>query len=379
MWTRRIPGQRSYARGGPTSPRPRSPVPTSTASYPEQRAPWRGLGSGRDLGRASVEREWGGVASLGHPSTPEVLAWPFANLPCRNGDSGTVGPRRTATGSAVTLMIPRTPCISGSYPGWPRSGPRAVRADRAVHEPLVHRSERRRTPKPRRAAVPGRRLWMNTSARSASDRAPRVRVVARSSASERLPGVCGLEEHARRLRSRRPPGACLVAAARVLHLDHVRAERTEDLRAVRPGERRRDVENADAGERPEVTGQSSRLRPGRCRRLDGVDQWLIDVVSGSPWTYLADLRGRGARRVLPRSLPSESVLITAGVVCAQGDLRLEIVILPPARSVRSRATTRRTSSAASSAGPSCTVPSRREGKHALDWAREDARPSTGCT
>jgi hypothetical protein len=58
-----------------------------------------------------------------------------------------------------------------------------------------------------------------------------------------LPGVCR-EEH------RGTPLTCLVTA-RPFHLDDVRAERREQLRARRSRERRREVDDADALERPE--------------------------------------------------------------------------------------------------------------------------------
>ena len=57
-----------------------------------------------------------------------------------------------------------------------------------------------------------------------------------------------------------------------------------------------------------------------------MDQWLIDVVSGSPWTYALIFAVAMVDAFFP-IVPSESVLITAGVVCAQGDLQLGPVIL----------------------------------------------------
>jgi hypothetical protein len=71
------------------------------------------------------------------------------------------------------------------------------------------------------------------------------------------------EEHrADAVDERRAPRARLVAAVRPLDLDDVRAERAEDLRAVRPRERRRDVEHPQAGERQEAhVDQSCAGRP----------------------------------------------------------------------------------------------------------------------
>ena len=71
---------------------------------------------------------------------------------------------------------------------------------------------------------------------------------------------------------RRPPLPRLVARVRALDLDDVGPERGEDLRAVRPCERRREVEDADAFEREEahamiVWSERSGLL---CHRLHGL-------------------------------------------------------------------------------------------------------------
>jgi membrane protein DedA with SNARE-associated domain len=52
---------------------------------------------------------------------------------------------------------------------------------------------------------------------------------------------------------------------------------------------------------------------------------LLDFVSGSPWTYAAVLGIAAGDAVLP-ILPSETAVITAGVVASSGDLILPLVI-----------------------------------------------------
>jgi membrane protein DedA with SNARE-associated domain len=52
---------------------------------------------------------------------------------------------------------------------------------------------------------------------------------------------------------------------------------------------------------------------------------LVNLVSGSPWTYVAVLGIAAGDAVLPL-LPSETVVITAGVVASSGDLILALVL-----------------------------------------------------
>jgi hypothetical protein len=73
--------------------------------------------------------------------------------------------------------------------------------------------------------------------------APRRREVEPERALAR---VRGEEEHAPAGRELRPPGPRLVASSRMLHLDDVRSERADDLRAVRAGERGAHVDHPDA-------------------------------------------------------------------------------------------------------------------------------------
>ena len=55
-------------------------------------------------------------------------------------------------------------------------------------------------------------------------------------------------------------------------------------------------------------------------------QSLVDLVSGSPWTYAAIFAIAAGDAILPL-LPSETVVITAGVIAASGDLMLFFVIV----------------------------------------------------
>jgi membrane-associated protein len=66
------------------------------------------------------------------------------------------------------------------------------------------------------------------------------------------------------------------------------------------------------------------------RRYRGfVDQWLLDFVSGSPWTYAVLFAVAFLDALLP-VVPSETAVITAGVVAAQSDLHIAIVLLAAA-------------------------------------------------
>jgi membrane protein DedA with SNARE-associated domain len=56
-----------------------------------------------------------------------------------------------------------------------------------------------------------------------------------------------------------------------------------------------------------------------------VDQWLLDFISGSPWTYGVVLALALLDAVFP-VVPSETAVIAAGVVAAQGDLNIGIVL-----------------------------------------------------
>jgi membrane-associated protein len=59
--------------------------------------------------------------------------------------------------------------------------------------------------------------------------------------------------------------------------------------------------------------------------VGGVDHWLLEFVSGSPWTYGLVLSLALLDAILP-VVPSETAVITAGVVAAQGDLSIGVVL-----------------------------------------------------
>jgi membrane-associated protein len=60
-----------------------------------------------------------------------------------------------------------------------------------------------------------------------------------------------------------------------------------------------------------------------------VSHWLLQFVSSSPWTY-AVVFGLALTDAIFPVVPSETAVITAGVVAAQGDLRIELVLLAAA-------------------------------------------------
>ena len=62
--------------------------------------------------------------------------------------------------------------------------------------------------------------------------------------------------------------------------------------------------------------------------IDWINQ-LTDVVSGSPWTYAALFAVSALDAIIP-FVPSETSVITAGVLAADGDLILWLVILTAA-------------------------------------------------
>ena len=57
-----------------------------------------------------------------------------------------------------------------------------------------------------------------------------------------------------------------------------------------------------------------------------MDQWLLDFISGSPWTYGVLFAVALLDAVFP-IVPSETAVITAGVVAAQGDLNISLVLV----------------------------------------------------
>ena len=129
------------------------------------------------------------------------------------------------------------------------------RAHRAVDEPLVSRSQRLAAEPEALGGARAQRLHEHVG----SVDEPQQRLTALlvlEVERERPLGAVGREEHhAPALEEARPPRAGLVAPGRMLHLHHVGAEAAEDLGAGGAGERGRDVDDPDAGERREAHGE----------------------------------------------------------------------------------------------------------------------------
>src|SRR4029077_11134189 len=94
-----------------------------------------------------------------------------------------------------------------------------------------------------------------------------------------------------------------------LDLDHVGAEGAEDLRAVRPGDRRRHVQHLHPLER-------SRFHPciiAVCvsARMRVVFSQMVDWISGSNWSYVAIFAVAALDAFFPL-VPSESMVVVAG-------------------------------------------------------------------
>ena len=126
----------------------------------------------------------------------------------------------------------------------------------------------------------------------------------------------------------RAPVARLVAAAGMLDLDDVGAERAEDLGGRRPGERARQVEHADAGERGGRPSAAS-SRHALSARMREVFSSIVDAVSGSNWSYLIVFAVAMIDAFFP-IVPSEATAIAAGVVAGAGGLSVELCILAAA-------------------------------------------------
>ena len=140
-----------------------------------------------------------------------------------------------------------------------------------------------------------------------------------------LAGVGGEEHRPLAVPERRPPGAAVVARVGPLDLDHVGAERREDLRAVRAGDRRRDVEHAHAAERGQASSRAIIAASALCEDAVVFNQ-MVDWVSGSNWSYLA-IFGVAVLDAFFPLVPSESMVIIAGALAGPGDLNVFLVIL----------------------------------------------------
>jgi membrane-associated protein len=81
--------------------------------------------------------------------------------------------------------------------------------------------------------------------------------------------------------------------------------------------------------RPRACNAGGAVRTSPPARVDyrdaNVFDWLVDHVSGSPWTYLILAVASGGDVVLPL-IPSETIVITSGILVADGALHWWLVI-----------------------------------------------------
>ena len=148
---------------------------------------------------------------------------------------------------------PRTPASAGRSRARPRAARSGRTPDRAVDEPVVPSRAARRCRARGALQRPRASTARTTSAPSTSRSSASVPALVLDVERERPLRAVRREEHDAAAREeRRPPGARLVAAPWMLDLHDVGAETAEDLRAGRPGERRRQVDDANAGERREA-------------------------------------------------------------------------------------------------------------------------------
>ena len=113
----------------------------------------------------------------------------------------------------------------------------------------------------------------------------------------------------------RPPFAASSPRVRLLDLDHVRAERAEDLGRSRACERARQVEHAHAGERENENDMPLIIATRVSARMRQVFESIVDAVSGSNWSYLIVFAIAMLDAFFP-IVPSEATAIAAGVVAA---------------------------------------------------------------
>src|SRR5439155_1293800 len=131
-------------------------------------------------------------------------------------------------------------------------GERAVAAegpDRAVDQPVVARTQLRRTEAEPPRGTRAQALHEHGRALRQTQQGVPPCPCGQVEGERALARVRREEHHAPPAGEGRPPRARLVAAARMLDLDHVGAEGSEDLRAIRAGQRARQIEHPDALER----------------------------------------------------------------------------------------------------------------------------------
>ncbi len=126
-----------------------------------------------------------------------------------------------------------------------------VRADRAVHEALVAAAHVVGTEAEALREPGAQALQEHVAPFGEPEHSIASAFIAERDGQRPLAGVHCEEHRALAVPEWRPPRATVVAGVGPLDLDHVRAERGEDLGAVRPGDRRRDVERAHPVQWPE--------------------------------------------------------------------------------------------------------------------------------
>ena len=175
----------------------------------------------------------------------------------------------------------------------------AVRADRAVDEawvPLAQRLGAEAEP----LGEPGAKaLEEHVGPVDEPQHGVAAALVAQRHGERALPRVHREEHRALPVPERRAPRAPVVTRVRPLDLHHVGAERGEDLGAVRPGDRRRDVDDAHAFEGTERHRRNHPCLRGcadaRLARLRPLHRVGLRRVVELP----RHLRRRRRRRVLP--------------------------------------------------------------------------------
>ena len=136
------------------------------------------------------------------------------------------------------------------------------RADRAVDEARVPRAKRLVAESARLCEPRPEALDEDVRAVGEAEHRLQARGIGKPQRDRPLARVRAQKHRPGAVDERRAPRARVVAAVRSLDLDHVRTERAQDLGAVGPGERGRDVEHAQAGEREEAhVDQSCAGRP----------------------------------------------------------------------------------------------------------------------
>ena len=175
----------------------------------------------------------------------------------------------------------------------------AVGADRAVDESRIARAQRLGAEAARLGKAGAKALHEHVCL---VDEAQHDVDFLREVDDERaLAGVRREEQRAVPVDERRPPGASVIAVAR-LDLDDVGTERAEELRARRPGQRRGDVDDADAGQRRE-------LRHRGCTQIVAGPSWACTVSAGVAPSFAATRADRvfsGLINEMRRSTPRSS-------------------------------------------------------------------------